>query len=366
MTKKVVLEVATLADAAAKANRIAPHKGAAIDKSAGILIEVDPDAAEPMLIKSTDLQVTYRQKVNYLEMGDEAATWRVPSQLFAGALATFPMTLGSTVTLIETSDGSLLFHSGKTKAKLRLIMGGFPIIPAFNPDGLGIVAGLARRLTQVAWATDPRSVAVLSGVHLDGKKLYGCNRSVVAMVDCEVPLEKSVTAPLTLIASLIKNTGDLSLRATDNHLELMPDKDTQTTAVLFADPYPDIQQLLDRYNPDHMIRVESEALKAALDRMLVLVKAERMPSTEIEIGGGVMRLQMNVPDVGKIADEIEVEGGGDDKFKFMFTPGNLQNAINASGRSRIQIDYGPTPLAPIKVSDDDSFVSLLMPRRGDD
>jgi DNA polymerase III sliding clamp (beta) subunit (PCNA family) len=361
--KRAIFEVATLADAIAKANRIAPTKGAAHDRAAGIVVEVDPSALEAVIVKSTDLDVTFRTVVSVLELGDEPVTWRVPSQLFNGIMSTLPIGQQATVRLAENGDGNLYFLCGKTKAKLRLIPAEYPSWSPFATDDLATVPGLARRLQQVAWATDSKGNGILSGVHIDGEYLYGCDRTNLAIVTCKVPVDRSVTAPLTDIASLIKNTSEVSMRAGRDRIELMPDSWTQTTCILFAEEYPNVRNLLNKVHSTGEVLVAAEALVAALDKMLVLVKSERMPVTTIKIGDGTLSLEMEVPDVGKILDELEVVGGETgETFVISFSPDALKNALMASGREKVTIKYGPTHLSPIVVEDDNEFMALMMPR----
>lgn len=365
MSRKAVFEVATLADAVAKAYRIAPNKGAAFDRAAGIVLEVNPGAAEPVIIKATDLDVTFRQSVSVLEVGDEPVIWRVSANLFNGIMGTLPIGVGSQVRLADNGDGNLYFMCGKTKAKLRLIVTEYPLVAKFDPAPLAPVPGFARRLAQVAWATDARQSGILAGVHMDGEYLYGCNRQVLAMVPCKVPVASPVTAPLSDISALIKNTAEVNLRADDNHMQIMPDPYTQATCVLFAGDYPKVRSLI-KDDQTGTLNVKAADLTAALDRMLVLVKSERHPATTIKIGDGTLNLEMEVPDVGKIADEIEVQGGEaspKEAFVISFSPDSLKSALGASGREVVTIKYGPTPLSPVLVSDDNDFMSLLMPMR---
>lgn len=366
MAKKAIFEVATLADAVSKANRIAPTKGAAYDRSAGIVLEVNPDnLTEPVVIKATDLDVTFRQVVSVLEVGDEPVTWRVPAVLFNGVMSTLPIGVGSQVRLADNGDGYLYFICGKTKAKLRLITTEFPTIPKYDADALATVPGFAKRLAQVAWATDSRQGGILGGVHLDGEYLYACDRQVMAMVPCVVPITSPVTAPLSDISALIKNTADVALRADTDRIELMPDAYTQTTCILFAGDYPNVKGLIKDTHTGKVI-INTAALTAALDRMLVLVKSERYPVTTIKIGDGSMYLEMEVPDVGKIADEIEVQGGEaspKEPFHITFSPDNLKSALQASGRETVSIEYGPTDMSAIIMRDDNQFFALMMPRR---
>lgn len=363
--KKATFEVATLADAVNKASRIAPSKGSAFDRAAGVVLEVDPTEPDTVVIKSTNLQMSFWQRVNALSVGDEAATWRLPSNLLNSIMGTLPMGSGSNITLAEKepSDGYVYFKAGKTKAKLRYILGDFPEITPIDPTTLKPAAGFARRMQQVAWACDKNINGVLGGVHIDGTHLYACDKQVAARVPCLVPVEEPVTAPLAELSALIKNTSEVAMRATDTHVLLMPDEFTQMSSVLYATEYPQVGPLFAREQYNMTLTVQVERLMAALGRMLVLVKSERYPVTTIEIERGVMRLEMEVPEVGRVDDEVEVEGGDHDTFRLAFTPDNLTDALNASGRPKVTLDYGPTDLSQIRVRDDNDFVAVIMPRK---
>lgn len=371
MSKKAIFEVATLADAVAKAFRVAPTKGAAYDKASGIMIELNPfDLVEPVVIKSTNLEVTYRQHVSCLEQGDEPASWRVHARLLHDLMSQMPMGMGNTVLLQQITgskaDGYLYFVCGKMKAKLQLIVSEFPNIVRYDPDELVAVRDLSRRLAQVAWATDAKALNILAGVHLNGKQLIATDKNAAVVVPCEVPISRPVTAPLNEIASLIKNTSEVHMFADDTHMWVSPDQWTQTTCTLHAGDYPDVPKLLEGFEKRFTGKLiaECETLKAAIDRSLVLVKSERYPRTTVEIGEGTMKLTVEVPGVGKIADEIDIQGGqppGAEPFIFLFAPDYLKRAVEASGRQTIELRYGPSPLSPLLLCDDNDYKVIMMP-----
>lgn len=365
--KKLTLEVATFTDSVNKANRIAPNKGIPFDRAAGVVLEVDPTQPDIAIIKSTDLQMTFRQEITTLDVGDEPIYWRLPSALLASIMNTLPMTTGSTIVLAEKEkpDGYVYFKSGKTKAKLRCITGDYPLIDHLEPGTLQPAMNFARRMAQVAWACDKNRSSVLGGIHIDGTHLYGCDRASMAMVPCVVPLAAPITAPLAELSALIKNTSEVALRATDTHLMLMPDPHTQMSSVLYADGYPNIRAIVERDQYTLHFDVDVAALTSALERMLILVKVERYPTTTIEVDDGVMRLEMEVDQVGKIDDEVEIVGGvpaGTDPFRITFTPTAVLSALQASGRPKVTFSLGPTPLSQVRIKDDNDFVAITMPR----
>ena len=363
MTKSASFELATFADAITKAQRVAPTKGAAVDKSAGVVIDVDPTRiGQQCLVMATDTEVTLRIVVAVLNVGDEAAVWRLPSNLLHGLIRSLPMIGGAEIELLDTSDGNVYLKSGKTKAKLRQIVGGYPLIEAFESAGMLTAPNLSARLAQVAWATDRGGTGVLSGVHIDGEFMFGCNRSELSMVPCKVPIESPITAPLTDVSAIIKNTGEVDIRATSSRLQIMPDPYTQASCVLYELPYPNVRALIDKAEPASSIDFGADALLGMIDRTLVLVRDERLPATNIEIGNGVLKMVMST-ESGLIVDELDVTGtDGEATFKISFSPSALRSAVTASGRPTMTMRYGPDVRSPIIIEDDNDFRSLMMPR----
>ena len=61
----IVFENAILADAVNKAARVSPTKGAAFDKAAGIVFDVEPQK-RTAFVRSTDLEVSFEQEIPIL------------------------------------------------------------------------------------------------------------------------------------------------------------------------------------------------------------------------------------------------------------------------------------------------------------
>lgn len=357
--RKAVFEVATLADAIAKATRIAPTKGAAFDRAAGVVIATEPDAwGNQAVVSATDLDTSFRTTITALSVSGESAHWRLPSALLNGLMRTLPMS--GEIELVET-DAGVQLSSGRTRSVLRPITTPYPVIPVFDRDGMKAASNLAQRLSQVSWAVDSRSSEILSGVHIDGTHLYGCDRASLAIVPCEVPLENPVTAPLSEIASVLRNVPEVHVRATDQRLQLMPDEHTQATCRLLEGAYPNVRALLDRVESTHEITISVEGLVGMIDRTMVLTKEERLPHTNIEIGDGYLQMSMRT-DVGEVEDRLEGAGGGSEPFSFAFSPENLRKAVSASGRPEVKLSYQPLPGRPVLITDDNEFTALMMPR----
>lgn len=322
---------------------------------------------DPVTVMSTDLDVTFRTTITALEIGQEPFTWRLPSTLLSGIMSTLPIGSGNQMLMLQ-KENEVRFKAGKTKAKLNMILGNYPIIPSFDPKSHEMAVGLANRLKQVAWAVNTKSVDILSGVHLDGEYLYGCDRTRLALVPCVVPVDRPVTAQLTAVASTLRNTADVGVRATETKLELSPDSHTQVTSRLIEGDYPDVRRLLrDDYTGE--VTIQADVISSVLDRMLVLAKNERSTATSIIISNGSMEMSMDSTDVGTVVDEFDVVGGeAGESFRLKFDSASLRSAINASGRPQFKIRYGaPTAGSkkPIELSDDTDFRAILMPMNPD-
>src|SRR5688500_9900621 len=136
---KIVFETATIADSVKKASRIAPSKGSAFDKAAGVVLQFDPSQPVKMaVLRATNLELFSIEWVNVVEWEGESAIWRLPSDLLAQVLGSLPIGTDNTVTL-ESFESGYSFHvlmkSGRTKAKFYpLDAEHYPIWSVFNPD----------------------------------------------------------------------------------------------------------------------------------------------------------------------------------------------------------------------------------------
>lgn len=353
-------ETATLADAVGKASRFAPNKGSALDKSAGVVMHISPDG--PALIRSTDLAVFFRQHLIPSSVRGLGATWRVPSRLFNSVLAGLPMHLGSTVVLADKdNDGSLYLKCGGVKAKLTLISPDmpFPRWEPFDPEDMGIVEQLADRLGQVGWCTEEKGDTILSGIHMDGQYLYATNRDEAVRVPLACPVEHPVTAPLQLIHSLVKDHPEVHIRI-GTRLELSTDPDTQLEVLLLEGQYPKLAPFLETAM-EHELVIRRDPILAAIERLLIIVQGERYPTLQIEFEGGLLRLTMDQPEVGRLIEELEVPECA--PFKFFANPLSLKHLLSNARQGEVRFHHTGDPHKPIRVMDDQGYVAVAMPRR---
>jgi len=358
---QVTLETAAFSDAVQKASRVAPVKGAAFDKAQGIVVEYDPISADrPIVVKATDLESTFVARLPAVEAVGAAGSWRMPSNVIAGFLSNLPMSAGQPVKL-EAKDDVLLLRAGRTKCRLRTIPGDtFPRFDEFDSTGLEVVTNLAQRVQQVAWACQ-HDAGVLAGVHIDGERLVGCDKVKLAEVPCAVPVETPITVPLQALSGVMKNTAEVRMRATAEHLQLMTDDDTQATSVIYADPYPNVAGLraaADRH--PHAITIGVEPLMQVLQRQMVLCKGERYPAVKLTFSDGAFAVEMDVPELGAIEDELDCDGGSTTSMEMWFTPTILLGALQVAKAPSVTISYAE-PLKPLSVSDGTGYRCLAMP-----
>lgn len=363
---RITFETNTLASAVSKAARVAPTKGAAFDKAAGLLIEVDPAAQHEVTIKSTDLEVTYMEWINALTIEADKMTFRVPSALFTGILSGLP--IGSEVTL-EITDTHILILCGKKRAKVLRIDPRLSFLKwePFDPDGLTTVDNFSALVAQVSWACATDSIPY-TGVHMDGTYLWATDKYKLTRVPCAMEVDEPITAPLGILRPIFKNLSDARLAATSSKLLLMPDEFTQVTSVIFHEPYPDIAaNLLKKLTHNASFTIDRERFRDAVNSMMVLCRADRYPRTVLTIGGSRVHVYMDVPDVGEMEDEIEVDGAEHDDHVVHFTPTYITTALDASSTPEVTFAYDTkNSLSLGHISDGSDYNAWFTARRETD
>ena len=146
--KTVIFDLATFADAVQKASRVAPTKGAAFDKAAGILLSCDASdvAAQRVVIRSTNLDTTYLQKLTPTETKNLTEFyWRIPSALLAGLVSSLTLSSGATIKFIDTGDGNIRVSSGSVLVRYSMIQGHMPEVPEFDTENMSDAHDFAQK-----------------------------------------------------------------------------------------------------------------------------------------------------------------------------------------------------------------------------
>jgi DNA polymerase III sliding clamp (beta) subunit (PCNA family) len=365
---KATFDAATLADAVAKAHRIAPTKGAAFDMAAGLCMDVYPAKCEAIL-KATNLDITYYQRLTITDAKGDPTVWRIPSAVLAGLLASLTLEHTKLVNLIDPGDGAIRVKAGSLTARLSMIGGEFPVIKTFDTAVLSEANEFAQKVAQVAWAAHKDLSTILGGVHIDGDHILACDRQVAAISACKVPVPKPVTAPLWALSAMLRNASDVRLGATDRALHIALDAESQATTRLYEGTYPDVIALR-RTNFTGRASVPVKPAVEALQRMLVVARTERMPSVKLTFNIGLVKSLVFDLEVekGRIQDTIDISGDYDDPFEIMFTPNLLIPAIENSRDESVEFQFGhPDPtkasLSPVRISDTKEYEVLLTPRQ---
>jgi DNA polymerase III sliding clamp (beta) subunit (PCNA family) len=363
-----VFETATIADAVKRADRIAPSKGQAFDKSAGIVFDIDADTGL-VVVRATNLDIYSMEWVDTVSVGGETATWRVPSALFAQVLKGLPIGTGKEVTLEDKTDGrvrQLLLTSGSTRAKFNLMMTDhYPEWEVFDPTGLIEVDDLGGRVAQVEWAAGIKEEPPLSGIHIDGEHVVACDRYRLAVAPLKIEeLDAPITIPAGILGQVMKSEGTASIGVRDGQLLIMPDKSTQIRTIVFGAEYPPIERIKKRDHPQTVKLRKTPFLEVA-NRVSGFAGNDRFPKLQMFFGKEQIAMMMNTKEVGAIVDIIETPGYCDhERFEIAFTPKKLLDAINAVPNEELELFYDTENATAIfRVDGGSGYEAWVMPRR---
>ena len=361
---KVVFETATIADAIKKAERVAPSKGSAFDKAAGIVLQVYTGL--PVVIKATNLDIYMMQWVDSIEC-DGAAEWRVPSQLFAAVVGSLPIGSGKTVTL-EEKAGVLHLTSGRTKARFNLMMTEYyPTWEAFDPDEMTQANDLGGRVAQVEWAASKSEIPI-SGVHFDGEQVIATDRYRIAKAPLHIEgLKEPITVPAGLLGGVLKQTGEVSVSVDGNMLLVMPDEYTQIKTVIYGESYPKVANVMDKGRGlSDSITFRKTSVLEIMQRATNFAGGDRIAMLRVFFGQGEIAVMMTNDEVGLLGDVVEVPGYADhERVEFRFTPKNIMEAISKAPNEEVTLSYDKSRTGFLVHLDGGSgYESWVMPRVG--
>lgn len=356
------MESANLADAVQQAARIAPSKGAAFDKAQGILFDLLEGGN--LRIRSTDLESTFERIIPVLELPMLAPKpFRLPSAVLSAFLMQLPLGDGHVVDLGLSDPATVEVKSGKTEAKFRTLDPTmFPeFLIEYDYDDLLVVPDFAKRVKQVAWCV-ARDTAPLTGIFLDGKGMIACDRSRAARVPCAIPLDHSITAPLSALSGVLNATDEVRLTGVGDRLVIVPDADTVVTSTIYPEKYPDVERLWKQTAVcDQQVDFDAKEMLSVLGRILTLCRNERYPVMALTFCEEAMVLDMDVEDLGQVTDEVPCTTNFTEPFEMRFTPTNFVDALSVVGSATLR--FQRDPLKPIRLFDGDGFSTIMMPRR---
>ena len=368
---KVTFETATIADAIKKAARVAPSRGEAFDKAAGLVVEVNPDQEPSIVLRATNLDIYYREWIDTVDVEGEATIWRLPAALIASVMATLPIGSGKTVTLEEVKQGHgqhLLLKSGKTKAKFNLMMmDHYPEWDIFDPDDMEIIDDLGGRISMVEWAAD-KSQVPLCGIYFTGDSLVSTDRYRVARTPLAVPNlpDQDVIVPAGILGSILKQTGEVRIGFTETQMLLMPNETTQLRVVRFAAEYPPRINVIMNPSRTASVEVPKDQLLDIIRRASVFSGDDRMPTIRLFLGSEEVAVMLDNADVGRIADVIDVPGQcAHSRVEMKFTPKFLTDALDKVPNERVTLGYNHETHTPIIYIDGGSGYEAWVVTRSD-
>lgn len=332
----ITFETATLADAIKKADRVAPNRGSAFDKAAGIVLESTGDVT---CIRASDTAVFYTQWVNSIAFEGGAIQWRLPSKLFAQIIGSLPIGSGKEVKL--TQDGQLIvLTANRLKAKIPLLdVDYYPTWQAFDPEGLEATSSVGGKMEMVEWAAAKDNVAPWAGIYFDGEYILACDKYRLARVPLSIPhLPSPVLVPSNLLSGLLRQEGEILLGSKGNSLLIMPDAHTQITTVLFEEEYPSLNRLINT-EYTHSIKVRKSTFLEIANRVRGISQADRMAGLNVIIGKGEVTLYMSDNEAA-LLDTMETPAQADHpRHTVVFAPTNIIEAIEHAPSEEVILSY---------------------------
>ena len=363
----IIFETAVIQSAASKASRVAPTKGSAFDKSAGIVLEVQPDEDYPAIIKATDTQTFYMEWLNAIEAEGPAESWRLPSDALDLILQKMPVGSGCQVKMERVPEG-VKITAGSKRGRLNVMrMDEYPTMLPFDSTNLVDAPGFIEKISQVEWAADPSGAAPLGYVLLDGKVARATDRHRLAVSTLEFECDDPILVQArTLTRVLGKNTNP-RIGVDNGMLHLMPDDHTQIRTSTYEGSYPDTSRLMDRDKPN-TIRCRKKDLIDIMEAALTVAGNERFPSMDLHIGREEIAASLANKSYGLFGDVLSVPGQADHKrMMITITPKLLMDAINQAPDEVIVFGYDITNLRkPLYVNGGSGFEAWVALRGGDE
>lgn len=366
----VTFESATIRDVIGKAARIAPTKGSAFDKAAGILFEIDHTKNE-VIVRSTNTEVFYMEIVDVVEIDismnpqvPDVEKWLIHSQMLDGIVSKLPITSGAQVKF-AAEGAKVQIATGRMRANLRLQDPTYyPTWAAFDATDLTQVSDFGARLQQVQWAASKTGVPPLTGINLNGQVAAATDNYRVAITPCEIPgIYEPVTIPSTILAPLMKSLGEVKIGQVDGQLLIMPDDTTQIRAVIYAEKYPKVDAAIKRQEPNAVMFNKDELIEM-VEQAMVMGMRDRSPMLKVIIGLNELAVLMEDQEMGLLGNVMDLPNQADhDRHYIGFNPDNLMGALKNAPNPQVSFFYTyGMPMKPVRIDGGSGYESLVMPR----
>lgn len=359
---KVTFETAALADALREAALVAPTRGEAFDKAAGIVLEIQRDQ---VIVKSTDLRLWYMQWITPIAVDGDPVKWRLPSKIFSQVITKLP--LDSKTRVILTQVGNVLkFQHGRKRGEFTLMdMTSYQEWLPFDPDDLTEVPNMAQQINLVEWAASGGTNVPFTGVHFTGDEVVATDRSKVARAPLELDINEPLTVPAGLLGRIIKVTDDVKAAADEHQLMLMPDEQTQVRCLKYGVEYPNISVVLNPSRPVY-VKVQKAILLDAMEVAASFIVGDRLPIMRTFWGEQEIAVMLANEEAGHLGDVIDVPGQAiHDRVEIKFDPAHIMSALEHCPSQEITIGYDPGNIKkPLYIDGGDGIGFWVAPTRG--
>ena len=362
---RVVIETASLVDAVRKACQVAPSRGAAFDKAAGVFIEIYPGEDFPVILRATNLDVYFMQWIPAVEVEGKAAKWRVASSTLLDVANSLPMSSGAQVTLQD--DGQRLrISQRRINGRLNvMIAGSYPIWQPFDPTDLKEVTGLASAMQRVEWAAAKGEI--IAGIRFNGENIVATDKYKVAAMPMELDLEQEFVIRAKMLSGVLPPNAPVRLGFNGDMMQIMPDDTTQVMALAMAGDYIKIDSVMNRKKPNE-VRIHRASLISMLNRALSIKGSDRNPILRVFIGREEVAAFMSNDSLNELGDVIETPGYADHKrVEIRFTPDSIIPALDNSPGDDVTLLYDLEHLnRPVYIKGEQGYECWVAVKRGGD
>jgi DNA polymerase III sliding clamp (beta) subunit (PCNA family) len=362
-THIATVSAALLHEALMRANKVAPTKGAAHDRAAGIQIEFRVDEAH---VRATDLDVTFYQKIP-VEQVSEECTLRL-SGVVPPFVASLSMDKNQVIRFFRDDRKKIIIQYMKTRTKATIpqIEGEYPEVPWYDYEEMSDAAELGAKVSAVSWATEGDAQGVLSAIKIDGGWLEALSSRNAARIKCDIEAEATVYAVLKTLVPLIKSGSRLRMATTkEGRVIVALDETCQVTSTTVLGQWPNLVERLEKFEFPNTVTIRKMRLAEALGRVLSFVRNDRLPKVMVTLTKDsidvVLRGTMN----GDVQDSCAIANrtGSTEDVVFFFNPTWLLEAIETFPGASVLVEFNG-PLQPIRLSEPStSYEAYVMPMR---
>jgi len=356
------VSAALLHEALNRANKVAPTKGNAMDRAAGIQIDFRLDEAH---IRATDLDVTFYQKIPVEQVSEECVL-RL-SSVVPPFVASLSMDKNQVIRFFRNDQKRIIIQYGKTrtKATIPMIVGEYPTVNWYDYEVMTDASDLGSKIASVAWATENDASGVLSGIKIDGKWLEALSSKNAARIQCEVESDVTVIAVLKSLVPLVKSGSRLRMMTQEGRIIVALDEMTQVTSTTVLGEWPNLVERLERFEFPNSVTIRKTRFAEALGRILSFVRNDRLPRAKVTITNDSIDVVLSGTLNGDVQDSCAISSreGIEEDVEFTFNPTWLLEAIDTFPGASVKIEYNGN-LQPIRLSEPStSYEAYVMPMR---